>query len=204
MRSSPFLHGGRLGLLLLASCLSACAPAVPNDQEQQAQIREVFASFKADLFSGHAKQALAYLDRDSLNYFQTAATKSPAPGAKDAQIQYLLHRVLEKITPGGIKPGFTLDVPVQRILDAGWLTTRDLDHIELGPVKITGGQAQTEILWEGSHTTFQLFFLRQDGWKIDIITMLPYAELALQSDRAIRRETDAQQLDRLVSQVPVP
>jgi hypothetical protein len=57
----------------------------------------------------------------------------------------------------------------------------------------------------GTPTTFQVQFVREsDSWKIDLFNVLPIAQSALSMDRAVKNQTEAQQLDRLVGEVPNP
>jgi hypothetical protein len=138
-------------------------------------------------------------------FLRSAALESPADEASDAEVKRLVHLVAEKMTPGGIQPGFTLAIPLQHMLDRSMMNTHAIDSLELGPVTVEGGRAHAEVLWQDSHTTYQLVLVKEgNDWKIDLLGILPYAELGLRLERTLKNETEPQQLDRLVSLVPTP
>ena len=52
-------------------------------------------------------------------------------------------------------------------------------------------------------TALRLPFLKEGGaWKIDVMALLPYAEVLMRVDRAIKGETQARQVDQLVGKLP--
>jgi hypothetical protein len=195
--------GARLIGLAALACLAACtAPTDPNDQKP---VRQAFEDFKSALVTKHAQQALDGLDQPSRDYLQSAVTKPPDFTGADEEVRELVRQVVTKLTPGGIQPGFKLATPLQRVLDAGWINAHALDGLDLGPVSIQGDSARAEILWQGQGTMLHLIFVRESGvWKIDISPLAPYAETALQSDRMVKGETEAQQIAQLVARVPAP
>ncbi len=168
-------------------------------------MKHTFISFKHAIFAARAAEALGYIDRPSLDYLRGTALNTPDPQAPDAEVRDLVRRVIEKMTPGGIRPGFTLDIPLQHMLDRSMMNTHAIDSLELGPVTVTGGSAHAEVLWQDYHTTYQLLLVKEGrDWKIDLLGILPYAEIGMRVDRAIKNETEPQQIDRLVSLVPTP
>jgi hypothetical protein len=192
-----------LAAATLAVALAGCSRPAPA--QEQAEVKQTFDGFKDQVSLDHAGPALAYLDRATLDYLQAAATRPPSE--TEPATDLLIRRAMEKLTPGGIGPGFTLAVPVQRLLDQGVLQPRDLEPLTIGPVTLgsDGETAQAEALWQGGGTTLQLTFRREaGGWKIDLLNLLPYAGSALSMDRAIKRETEDEQIARLVGALPNP
>ncbi len=196
--------------LLFLCALAAGAVALggcsqPTPVEEQAQVKQAFDGLKDQVALGHAGLALAYLDRATLDYLQAAATRPPSSTEPTADL--LIRRAAEKLTPGGVGPGFTLAAPLQRLLDQGVLNPRDLEPLTLGAVSVeaSGERAQAEAFWHGDGTTLQIHFQHEDGgWKIDLLNLLPYASSALTMDRAIKRETEDEQVARLISALPNP
>jgi hypothetical protein len=189
----------------LAATLGGCSAPPPTADEQKQQVRQAFDGFKDSLALAHAHEALSYIDRPSRDYLQQIATKAPDPA--DTELVILIRRAVAKLTPGGIQPGFTIETPLQAVLNAGWVTPADLGELTLGPVTLgaDGTHAQAEALWLGTPSTFQVQFVREsDSWKIDLFNVLPIAQSALGMDRAVKNQTEAQQLDRLVGEVPNP
>ena len=192
-----------VGWLAVLAGVVACHSAA--DSTDQKPVRQVFTTFEDALGSGHARLALDQLDQPTRDYLQAAVTTPADPAAPDEEVRELIRQTVAKLTPGGIQPGFQLETPLQRVLDAGWINAHVLQEIDLGPVTIQGDQARAEVIWQGEPSTLQLAFVRESGvWKIDLLQLVNYGELALRMDRTVKGETEAQQIARLVAQVPVP
>jgi hypothetical protein len=200
MRMRSFFIG--VGLAALA-CVAACTPA--TDLNDQKPVQQAFADFKSALGTKHAKQALDGLDQPSRIYLQSAVTNPPDFTGGDEELRELIRQAVTKLTPGGIQPGFTLETPLQRVLNAGWINAHDLEELDLGPVTIHGDQASAELIWQGAGTMLYLTFVRESGaWKIDLAQLAPYAETALRTDRMVKGQTEAQQIAQLVARIPRP
>ena len=92
---------------------------------------------------------------------------------------------------------------MRRISDKHLFNPRDVRQIDLGVVSVDGTRASAEVYYQGTLTALRLPFIKEsDGWKIDVMAMLPYAEVLMRVDRAIKGETEAQQVDQLVSKLP--
>jgi hypothetical protein len=92
---------------------------------------------------------------------------------------------------------------MQRISDRRLFNPRDVQDITLGPIFINGNRASAEVYYQGSLTALRLPFVKEgDAWKIDVMAFLPYAEMLMRLDRAVKGETEAQQVDQLVNKLP--
>lgn len=201
MKVRSFSFAVRLAGLVAAACLCACHPA--DNIADQESVRQSFEDFKAALAARHAQQAIDALDQSTRDYLRTSVTGPLDPSAADEEVRELVHQTVAKLTPGGIRPGFRLETPLQRVLDAGWINENDLGELDLGPVIVQGGQARAEIMWQGQPTTLQLVFVRESGkWTIDLLQLVSYAELALRMDRTVKGQAETEQIARLVAQVP--
>jgi len=199
VRSVSF--AGRLAGVLALVCLAACKPA--TDQDKAQQVRDAFGAFKDAFGARQAKRALDCLDQPSRHYLQSAATTPEISTAPDAEVRELVRQTVVKLTPGGVGPDFSLETPLQRVLDAGWINAQDLQGLDLGPVTFQGDQARAEVIWQGTPTTLNLFFVRESGvWKVDLLQLVSYAVIALRMDRTVKGQTESQQIARLVAQVP--
>jgi hypothetical protein len=190
---------------LVAETLLTCAPASRHEQEQKEQVQAVFADFKHAIFAAHAAEALRHVDQASIDYLRSAIQTPPDPAANDDEIRQLIRQAVLKMAPGASGPNLRLDDSLQRILNQGWMNTHALDSIALGPVTITGGGARAEALWQGKPTPYQFSFVRENNqWKVDLLGLVLYAELGLGLERALKGETEAHQLERLVGLIPAP
>ena len=200
MSVRPFLL---FAAVALVAALTGCSHPAPA--EEQAQVQQAFDGFKDQIALDHARAALDCLDRATLAYIQSAATRPPS--SDEPATDLLIRRALEKFEQGPITPDIDLADPLQRLLDQGILRPGDLDPLTLGPVTLDndGRAARAEALWHGKPTTLPIVFRREDNrWKIDLLNLLPFAASALVMDRAIKRETEDEQIARLVGALPNP
>ena len=174
---------------------------------EQAQVTRAFESWKDAMIHQRTDQAMAFVPRqvdDYLNALNSgagnsaSAALSPCPG-----VDLLLRTALEEKVPADLRPHLTLVALMQRVADRRLFNPRNVREIDLGPVSINGNRASAEVYYQGTLTALRLPFLKQgDTWEIDVMALLPYAEVLMRVDRAIKGETQAQQVDQLVSKLP--
>ena len=194
---------GGFSIILLASCQHS-GPAA-----EQTKVAQAFESWKNAVISDDPNQAMAYIPRhvdDYLNELNaplpatpaTTAAPSPHPG-----VDLLLRRALEKKVPADLRARLTLAALIQRITDKHLFNPHDLREITLGPVSVDGPRASAEVYYDDTLTAVRLQFLKEgDGWKIDVMALLPYAETLMRLDRAVKRESEEEQVDQLVAKLP--
>ncbi len=189
------------------AALSSCARL--GESDDQTQIAATFAQWKADLIDGHASEAMAYFPRhvdDYLAALNSAAGTKPIAGAvpsETPEVDLLLRTALEKKVPSNLRSRLTLATLVQRITERNLFNPRDVKQIDLGRISVQGDHATAEVYYENTLTALQLPFVREDHrWKIDVLAIRPYAEMLMHVDRAIKGETQAEQVDQLVSKLP--
>jgi len=198
--------------LLLIPCLlaalgaSSCSRLGPTSE--QARVTRAFDSWKKAMINLQTDQAMAYIPRHVDDYLNTlnAPAAAPPPNALPSQspgVDLLLRTALEKKVPADLRAKLTLGALLQRITDRHLFNPRDLREIALGRVSINGNRASAEVYYQGILTALRLPFLKEDdAWKIDVMALLPYAEVLMRVDRAIKGETLTQQVDQLVSKLP--
>ena len=204
VRGLPILLCGIMAVLGMSSC-SRLGPT-----DEQARVTRAFESWKNAMINQRIDQAMACLPRhvdDYLTALNSGAgnsapaantTPSPWPG-----VDLLLRTALEKKVPADLRANLTLGALLQRISDRNLFNPRDIREIALGRVSITGDRASAEVYYQGMLTALRLPFIKEDGaWKIDVMGILPYAEVLMHVDRAIKNESQAQQVDQLVSKLP--
>lgn len=177
---------------------------------EQAQVARAFESWKSAVINNQTDQALAYVPRhvdDYLNTLNSGAGNSvPAANAAPSSspgVDLLLRTALEKKVPFPLRFHLTVGTLMQRISDRHLFNPRDVREIKLGHVSINGNRASAEVYYQGALTALRLPFIKEgDAWKIDVMALLPYAEVLMRVDRAIKGETEAQQVDQLVSKLP--
>ena len=206
-------HGHTRLLALIAGLLavlgtSSCGRL--GQTNEQARVALAFESWKNAMINHQTDQAMAYIPRhvdDYLNALNSGAgiaipaanaAPSPSPG-----VDLLLRTALEKKVPADLRTHLTLGTLLQRIADRHLFNPRDVREIDLGRISITGNRASAEVYYQETLTALRLPFLKEgDAWKIDVMALLPYAEVLMRVDRAIKGETEAQQVDQLVSKLP--
>lgn len=203
-------HGrGRLSLVLLAVLgMSSCGRL--GQTNEQARVELAFESWKNAMINSQTDQAMAYIPRDVDDYLNDldsrtgnsvvspGGTASLSPG-----VDLLLRTALEKKVPFPLRFHLTLGALMQRIADRHLFNPRDVREMALGSVSINGNRASAEVYYQKTLTALRLPFVKEgDVWKIDVMALLPYAEVLMRVDRAIKGETLTQQVDQLVGKLP--
>ena len=194
----------------VVAVLGASSCSRLGQTNEQAQVARAFESWKSAVINHQTDQALAYIPRhvdDYLNALNSGAGNSvPAANAAPSSspgVDLLLRTALEKKVPADLRPHLTLGILVQRITDRHLFNPGHVREIKLGTVSIDGNRASAEVYYQGTLTALRLPFIKEgDGWKIDVMALLPYAEVLMRVDRAIKGETEAEQVDQLVSKLP--
>ncbi len=118
-------------------------------------------------------------------------------------VDLLLRTALEKKVPADLRPNLTLATLVRRVMEKNLFNPRDVRQLDLGQISVEGDHAFAEVYYQGTLTALRLPFLKENGaWKIDVLGLLPYAEVLMRVDRAVKGETEKQQVDQLVSKLP--
>jgi len=200
-------------LLALLVIFGATSCSRIGQTSEQAQVTRAFESWKNAMINHQTDQAMAYIPRHVDDYLNTlnsgAGISAPATNAvpvapsQSPGVDLLLRSALEKKVPADLRSKLTLSVLLQRIADRHLFNPRDVREIALGRVSISGNRASAEVYYQGTLTALHLPFLKEDdAWKIDVMAILPYAEVLMRVDRAIKGETETQQVDQLVSKLP--
>jgi hypothetical protein len=207
-------RGSLLVGLMVPAILGLAACGHRGESNDEARVRQTFESWQAAILDSHMNQAMTYIPRNVYDYFQmlnlggkavpSPATPAGSVAAEAPGVDMLIRAALDrKVTPG-VRPTLTLDDLVQRIADKRLFKPRDLREIKLGYIAVNGAHASADIYYQGTLTALRLPFLRQgDEWKIDVLAILPYVEVLMRVDRAIKGESETQQVDRLVSNMPL-
>jgi hypothetical protein len=210
MPASISFRARRLMVLIcvLLAVLGATSCSRLVDYSEQAKVARAFDAWKEALIGNRISDALAYIPGHVDDYLHTLNSPAPAPGTKappsqSPGVDLLLRTALEKKVPPDLRATLTLSSLLQRITDRKLFNPRDVREIALGRVSITGDRASAEVYYEGVLTAVRLPFVKENGdWKIDVMAILPWAEVLMRVDRAIKDESEAQQVDRLVSKLP--
>ena len=203
-RRAPWL----LALVGLLAAFSATSCSRLEQNSEQARVAKAFNSWKEAMVNQQMDQALAYIPGHVDDYLHTLNSPPPAadakaPASQSPGVDLLLRTALEKKVPPDLRANLTVSSLLQRITDRKLFNPRDVREIALGHISITGDRASAEVYYEGMLTALRLPFVKENGdWKIDVMAILPYAEVLLRVDRAIKNESQAQQVDQLVSKLP--
>ena len=138
----------------------------------------------------------------AINSPLTASASNAAPSQYPG-VDLLLRRALAEKVPPDLRAKLTLSVLLQRIADRNLFDPHDLRQVTLGPVSVEGDRASAEVYYDGVLTAVRLQFLKEgDVWKIDVMSILPYAETLMRLDREIKGESEEHQVDQLVAKLP--
>lgn len=184
-----------------------------GESDDEAQVRKTFESWQNAMVDSHVDQSMAYIPQNVYDYFHILNSAIKAPAANDPLqstlrgfpgVDLLLRTALEKKVPGSLRPNLTLNGLVQLAADKRLFKPRDIRQITLGYIAINGNHASADIYYQGTLTALRMPFLREDKqWKIDVLAILPYVEVLMRVDRAIKGETEDQQVNRLVGAMPL-
>ncbi len=195
--------------IIVLGATSSCSRLGLGEANEQTKVAKAFSDWKNAMINQRTDQAMAYIPShvddylNVLNVSGESAATAKAPPSPSPGVDLLLRTALEKKVPADLRPHLTLDTLMQRITDRHLFNPRDVREIDLGPVSISGDHANAQVYYEGTLTALRLPFVKEgDTWKIDVMALLPYAELLMRVDRAIKGETEAQQVDKLVSRLP--
>ncbi len=203
LRRAPVWLTGALALLLLGACQRG------GTHEEQARVAQAFESWKQAVIDHHADQAMAYIPHHVDDYLTTlnaspvAATATATAPSDYPGVDLLLRRALAAKVPPDLRARLTLAALLQRIADRDLFNPRDLREVTLGPVSVDGNRASAEVYYDGVLTAVRLSFLKEDdAWKIDVMSILPYAEPLSRPDRETNDQTEEHQVDQLVAKLP--
>ena len=197
---------GILAMAGMTSCKRSDAAA------QESQVKRAFDSCKEALIERQTDQVMVYIPQNVDDYLgqlkanpknSTAHLTANTWTDESPGVDLLLRTALEKKVPDDLRSKLTLKILMQRIADKRLLNPHDVEQITLGRISVNGGRASAELYYQGTLTALRLPFVREDkDWKIDIMSILPYAEVLMRLDRAIKGETENQQVEFLVSKLP--
>jgi hypothetical protein len=206
-------HGHvRLVSLLFASVLilgtSACNRIGQTYEEDR--VTGAFEAWKEAMINHQTDQAMAYIPSHVdayLSALNSAAGNSVSapnePPSASPGVDLLVRTALQKKVPADLRSKLTFAALMQRLTDKNLISAHDMQQIALGHVSVNGNRASAELYYQGTLTALRLPFIKEDdGWKIDVLSLLPYAEVLMRVDRAMKGQTQAQQVDQLVSKLP--
>jgi len=195
------------GIVFLAG-LTSCSHS--HEAVREVQVKKAFDSIKTGLINNQMDQVMACVPGnvdDYLNHLKADEKKTPSasPATVDNSpgVDLLLKTALEKRVPDDLRASLTFNILMQKIAEKHLLNLREVQAIDIGRIYVHGDRASGEIYYQGTLTALRMPFIRENGnWKIDLLAILPYAEVLMRLDRAIKDETQQQQVELLVSRLP--
>jgi hypothetical protein len=197
------------GFLVVTLGLTACSR--DDGAVEAARVKSTFAACRTAILNRHADEALKYLPGDVDDYFKILnAGQVPAPSVQTAfgsaevpGVNLLLRTALDEKVAPDLRSRLTLQTLLQRAADRGLLDTRNIRDLSLGRVDIRGLRATAELFCEGKPVPLRLPFVKEGRvWKIDLLAILPYAEVLMRLDRAVTGRTQNQEVAQLVNSLP--
>ncbi len=206
------LQGLRL-FVALAPILLAGFGLMSCSRDQSAldgvRVKADFEACRTALLNRRADEAVRYLPQNVDDYFASLNSGNPNPPVSKTapvvpQVDLLLRTALSEKVPREVRPQLTLETLLQRLADRGLLSTKQIRNLSIGPVVVQGDRASAELYFQGRPLPVRLPFVKQAQiWKIDLLAMLPFAEVLMRLDRAITGKTASEQVTQLVRPLPI-
>ena len=202
-RSAP---GRSLCVLALAGLIALGLTSCSRDSAKQARVKADFEAFRLAIIERHADQISLYLPQNVGDYLarlnNDPATPANAPyGAPGVNL--LLRTALDQKVNPALRAHLNLQLLLQRLSDRGLLDCHEIRGLSIGRVSIAGQRATAELYFDNNLLPLRLPLVRQSGlWKVDLVAMIPYAEVLMRLDRAITGKTESQQVAQIVHPLP--
>jgi len=196
-------------IFVVPGAITSCSHA--RDTAKETQIKSTFSACKTALLHGQAGPALACVSRNVEDYLTRLKAGSPNSsafiemdsGSLSPSVDLFLRTALVKKVPQDLRSRLTLELLLQTIMEKRLVDPRDIQELDLGRIDVNGDHATAELYCQGSRLALGLPFIQEGkDWKIDILALLPYAEILMRLDRAINGKTEKQQVELLVNGLP--
>lgn len=201
---SFFLRRGLLLALLTLFGTVSCDQI--GGMGESGRVKLDFESFRRAILDRHAEQVITYLPQNVSDYLAVLNSGNPSSGTAPAipGVNLLIRTALDKKVAPAIRAHLNLQVLLQRLADRGLLDCREIRDLSLGRVVVGKDRASAELYYQGNLLPLRLPFVKQDNvWKVDLLAILPYAELLMRLDRAVTGKTESQQVAQLVEPLPL-
>jgi hypothetical protein len=176
------------------------------DSVWHARVKADFEAFRLAILERHADRISLYLPQNvgdylaRLNGDPSAPASAPygAPG-----VNLLLRTVLDQKVNPALRAHLNLQLLLQRLSDRGLLDCHEIRGLSIGRVSIDGDRATAELFFDNNLLPLRLPLVKQSGlWKVNLVAMIPYAEVLMRLDRAITGKTESQQVAQIVHPLP--
>ena len=194
-----------VGLSLLA--VVSCGPS--GDAVARLRVKTDFTALREALLAGHARQVTVYLPQDVGDYLRainagTSSSDTLAASRRAPGVTRLLEAVLQEKVPPNVRAHLDLQVLLQRLGDRGLLDCREIRDVSLGRVDVDKDRASAELYYQGNLLPLRVPFVKHASvWELDLLSMLPYAEVLMRLDRAVTGKSESQQVAQIVSPLPL-
>jgi hypothetical protein len=204
----PFhFHRGRsLCALALALLIPFGMAGCNRNAAKQARVKADFEAFRLAILERHADQISLYLPQNVGDYLARLKgdPSMPANAPYGApSVNLLLRTALDQKVDPALRAHLNLQLLLQRLSDRGLLDCHEIRGLSIGRVSIAGDRATAELYFDNNLLPLRLPLVKQAGlWKVDLVAMIPYAEVLMRLDRAITGKTESQQVAQIVHPLP--
>lgn len=206
------LTGGLLGASVAALwrtgvAAPANAPASVPPNPEEAAIRKLFNGLRAAAAKGDGKALLAGFSSRSLS--RLTAVRDAARRLSGAAAAKGLSPA-ERLAAGGLRRIATpADLNRQELDDMATAALtrrrdlrRDVERMDLGPLRVAGDQASAPLLADGLGTLFSADFVRDSGaWKLDIGPSIKRGDMILAGMAAMKGVSEDALIEAILAQV---
>ena len=186
---------------------AAPANAAPPNMDEAA-IRKLFDGMRAAAARGDGKGLLAGLSGPSLARLEAVRASARRLGGGGGAAKGL--SPAERLAAGGLRriaaPADLnrkgLDEMASAALARRKGLRRDLDRMQVGPLRVDGERASAPLLADGQATLFTADFVRDSGaWKLDLRPNVKRGDLILAGMAAVKGVSEDALIDAILAQV---
>ncbi len=169
-------------LLLLASSL--CYSAVAQDTQHKL-VEASFERYRQAIMSAQADAAYAEINEKTRQYYVDMLDKVMYLSAAETSSLTVLEKIFiaqsrHRIAPETLQQ-FDGEKYFKYAVEQGWIGKDSVANASLGNISVSGDSATSQFIKQDKTLPFGFSFSREQGdWKIDLVSILPVSNLALQ------------------------
>ena len=149
-----------------------------QENVQEREIRSVFSSLKSAVALNNGKDAVNYIDSNTVVYYNFLLDKTLHADSLDLDTMSAIHKVMIYTLRDGVSETYLESMNgvklFQFLVDNELLSRSTILRTNIGDVLVDGNKALGQLLYPGNESPYYLKFNKEDGlWKLDATSLLP-------------------------------